>query len=76
MFKKRLTKKRFKKLLMGQYKMSRNEAEGLSNEYPRSIVRKDSKTIINGHVLIFDEPLTLFGTRYLFDNKLIGGDES
>lgn len=50
-----MTKKRFKKLLMGEYGYQRNRAEKLSQEQPRSIEKKNSGTVINGHVFVLDK---------------------
>lgn len=87
-----MTKKRFKKLLMGQYKFSRNRAEVLSHECPRTIEKTSTGILINGHIHIFRKPLKFaHGTKieeefaayynselhFLFQsNAPIGGDES
>lgn len=47
-----MTRKRFKKLLMGKYKYSRNEAENLSRWDNRSIKEKPEGTIINDTIWI------------------------
>lgn len=48
-----MTRKRYKKLLMGRYKFSRNEAEAISRWETRSIEEKEDTTIIGGCIAIF-----------------------
>ncbi len=48
-----MTRKRFKKLLMGRYKFSRNEAENISRRGNYTIEEREDSTIIAGHIAIF-----------------------
>ena len=57
-----MTKKRFKKILMGRYKLSRNTAEKLSQEQNRTIEETEYGFHINGYYHIIKEPLKLYTT--------------
>lgn len=48
-----MTRKRYKKLLMGRYKFSRNQAENISRWGERSIEEREGTTIIGGRIAIF-----------------------
>lgn len=48
-----MTRKRFKKLLMGRYKFSRNEAENISRTGNYTIEEREDATIIGGRIAIF-----------------------
>ncbi len=48
-----MTRKRFKKLLMGRYKFSRNEAENISRRGNYTIEEREDTTIIGGRISIF-----------------------
>lgn len=50
-----MTRKRFKKLLMGQHGYSRNEAENLSRWPNRSIRKINNGTIINEQIFIIEK---------------------
>lgn len=58
-----MTRKRFKKILMGRYNLSRNTAEKLSQEQNREIVEIGSEVYINGHYHILQERLKPFMTE-------------
>lgn len=47
-----MTRKRYKKLLMGRYKFSRNQAENISRWEVRSIEEREDTTIIGGRIAI------------------------
>ncbi len=49
-----MTRKRFKKLIMGRYKFSRNEAERISRFGNYSIEEREDTTIIGGRIAIFE----------------------
>lgn len=48
-----MTRKRFKKLLMGRYKFSRNQAENISRTGNYTIEEREDSTIIGGRIVIF-----------------------
>ena len=58
-----MTRKRFKKILMGRYNLSRNTAEKLSQEQNREIVEIGNTVHINGHYHIVKEQLKPFITE-------------
>lgn len=58
-----MTRKRFKKILMGRYKLPRNTAEKLSQEQNREIVEIGYEVYINKHYHILQERLKLFMTE-------------
>jgi len=58
-----MTRKRFKKILMGRYNLSRNTAEKLSQEQNREIVEIGHEVYINGHYHILQERLKPFMTE-------------
>lgn len=45
-----MTRKRFKKILMGRYKFSRNEAENISRRGDYTIEEREDTTIIGGRI--------------------------
>ena len=47
-----MTRKRFKKLLMGRYKFSRNQAEKISRAGNYTIEEREDTTIIGGRIAI------------------------
>lgn len=47
-----MTRKRFKKLLMGRYKFSRNQAENISRAGNYTIEEREDTTIIGGYIAI------------------------
>ncbi len=47
-----MTRKRFKKLLMGRYKFSRNQAENISRCGNYTIEEREDTTIIGGSIAI------------------------
>jgi len=47
-----MTRKRFKKLLMGRYKFSRNQAENISRAGNYTIEEREDTTIIGGRIAI------------------------
>jgi len=58
-----MTRKRFKKILMGRYNLSRNTAEILSQEQNREIVEIGHEVYINKHYHILQERLKPFMTE-------------
>lgn len=58
-----MTRKRFKKILMGRYKLSRNQAEILSQEQNRTIEETEYGVCINGYYHIIEKPLKLYATE-------------
>jgi len=58
-----MTRKRFKKILMGRYNLSRNIAEKLSQEQNREIVEIGYGVHINGHYNIIKEQLKPYTTE-------------
>lgn len=58
-----MTRKRFKKILMGRYNLSRNTAEKLSQEQNREIVEIGHEVYINKHYHILQERLKPFMTE-------------
>jgi hypothetical protein len=60
---KNMTRKRFKKLLMGRYKFSRNEAERISRRGDYTIEERDDSTIISGRIVVFKPNYWRFKSR-------------
>lgn len=58
-----MTRKRFKKILMGRYKLSRNQAEIFSQEQNRTIEETEYGVHINGYYHIIKEQLKPFMTE-------------